>query len=414
MMTVARPVWRKIFSPLVLVGALGYFVDIYDLVLFSILRTASLKALGVPEAELLDTGVLLLNWQMSGLLVGGIIWGVLGDKRGRLSVLFGSILLYSLANIANAFVQSVEQYTVLRFIAGIGLAGELGAAITLVAEVLPKEIRGYGTALVAGVGLSGAIFAGLIADILDWKAAYFTGGVLGLLLLLARVRLAESGMFSELKTSGVRRGDIRLLFASGARAWRYVCCILIGVPIWYVVGILVTFSPEITKSLGVLEPVSAGRGILFCYAGVAPGDLASGVISQWIGSRKKVVAVALAVEAVLVVALLFSRDFTAAYFYGFCFLLGFTTGYWAVFVTMASEQFGTNLRATVTTTVPNFVRGSVVLLTLAFKHFQHALGLAGSALAVFAVILVLAIIALVSLEETHSRDLNYLEGGPPA
>ncbi len=399
----------KLLSPLVLVGALGYFVDIYDLVLFSILRTASLKGLGVPESELLDKGVLLLNWQMSGLLLGGILWGILGDKRGRLSVLFGSILLYSAANICNAFVQTVNQYAALRFIAGIGLAGELGAAITLVSESLPKEVRGYGTAIVAGVGLSGAVFAGLVADFLDWKSAYFTGGALGLSLLFARVRLAESGMFREVRASAVRRGDLTLLFANGKRAWRYLCCILIGVPIWYVVGILVTFSPEITKSLGAVEPISAGRGILFCYAGVAIGDLATGVISQWIGSRKKVVAVALAIEAALVVALLTSHGFTAAYFYGFCVLMGLATGYWAVFVTMASEQFGTNLRATVTTTVPNFVRGSVVLLTLAFRKYQTDLGLAGSALALFAVVGLLAVVALLSLDETHSRDLNYLE-----
>lgn len=399
----------KILTPIVLVGALGYFVDIYDLVLFSILRTASLKGLGVPDHQLLDVGVQLLNWQMSGLLIGGILWGILGDKRGRVSVLFGSILLYSLANIANAFVQTVEQYSALRFIAGIGLAGELGAAITLVSEVLPKEVRGYGTAIVAGVGLSGAVFAGLMADFLTWKSAYFTGGALGLVLLLARVRLAESGMFTEVRTSPVRRGDLRLLFANASRTWRYISCILIGVPIWFVVGILVTFSPEITASLGALEPISAGRGILFCYAGVALGDIGTGVLSQWIGSRRKVVLGALAAEAILVVILLNSHGFTAAYFYTFCFLLGLATGYWAVFVTMASEQFGTNLRSTVTTTVPNFVRGSVVVLSLAFRMFQGSLGLAGSALAVFAVVSVLALVALASLDETHSRDLNYLE-----
>lgn len=392
-----------------LVGALGYFVDIYDLVLFSILRTASLKDLGVPEVELLNVGVGLLNWQMSGLLLGGIFWGILGDKRGRLSVLFGSILLYSLANLANAFVRDVHQYAILRFVAGIGLAGELGAAITLVSEVLPKELRGYGTAIVAGVGLSGAVFAGLIADFLTWKSAYFTGGVLGLLLLFARVRLAESGMFSQVRATSVRRGDLKLLFATPKRTWKYLSCIFIGVPIWYVVGILVTFSPEITKSLGAADPVSAGKAILYCYLGIAIGDLGSGVISQWIGSRRKVVAGALAIQALLVFVTLLSRDFSAAYFYTLCVLLGLATGYWAVFVTMASEQFGTNLRATVTTTVPNFVRGSVVPLSLAFRSMQERLGLAGSATAVFCVTLVLAAIALLSLEETHSRDLNYLE-----
>ncbi len=393
-----------------MVGALGYFVDIYDLVLFSILRTDSLKGLGVAEGDLLHWGVTLLNWQMTGLLVGGIIWGILGDKRGRLSVLFGSILLYSLANIANSFVQTTEQYAALRFIAGLGLAGELGAAITLVSEVLPTDIRGYGTAIVAGVGLSGAVFAGLIADFMSWRAAYFTGGSLGLLLLFARVSLAESGMFAEAKTTaGVRRGDITLLFANWKRTSRYLACILIGVPIWYCVGILVTFAPEIGKALGAVEPISAGRGILFCYAGVALGDLGTGVLSQWIGSRKKVVAYALVVEAILTVVLLFSSGFTATYYYTICFFLGLATGYWAVFVTMASEQFGTNLRATVTTTVPNFVRGSVVILSLGFQAMQPRLGLAGSALTVFGIVFVLAVIALMSLDETHSRDLNYLE-----
>lgn len=400
---------NRILTTSVLVGALGYFVDIYDLVLFSILRTASLKDLGVPEADLLEVGVRLLNWQMSGLVLGGILWGILGDKRGRLSVLFGSIFLYSAANIANAFVTTVDQYSCLRFIAGIGLAGELGAAITLVAEILPKEVRGYGTAIVAGVGLSGAVFAGLTADLMTWRAAYFIGGALGMLLLITRMTLVESGMFAEVKTQSVRRGDLRLLFANGARAWRYLSCILIGVPIWYVVGILVTFAPEIAQALGAVEPVSAGKGILFCYLGIAIGDLGSGVLSQWIGSRKRVVAFSYAIEALLVGILLFSHGFTANYYYIVCFLLGLSTGYWAVFVTMASEQFGTNLRATVTTTVPNFVRGSVVLLTLGFRALQAPLGLAGSALAVFVVSMVLAIFALRSLEETHARDLNYLE-----
>lgn len=401
---------KKILTTPVLVGALGYFVDIYDLVLFSILRTASLKSLGVPADQLLSVGVKLLNWQMSGLLLGGILWGILGDKKGRISVLFGSIFLYSSANIANAFVTTVDQYATLRFIAGIGLAGELGAAITLVAEVLPKEVRGYGTAIVAGVGLSGAVFAGLIAEYLSWNHAYLCGGVLGLLLLGMRVGLVESGMFADVKSAtDVKRGDLRLLFANPGRAWRYLSCILIGVPIWFVVGILVTFSPEITASLGATEPVSAGKGILYCYAGVALGDLALGALSQWVASRKKVVWGAYLVEAVLVITLLGSRGFGATYFYSLCFLMGLATGYWAVFVTMASEQFGTNLRATVTTTVPNFVRGSVVLLTLAFQALQSRLGLAGSALAVFVLVIVAAVVALLSLDETHSRDLNYLE-----
>ncbi len=405
-MTTSR---AHIFSTPVLIGALGYFVDIYDLVLFSILRTDSLKSLGVPQIELLNVGVRLLNWQMAGLLIGGILWGILGDKKGRVSVLFGSICLYSVANIANAFVTTVDQYALLRFIAGIGLAGELGAAITLVSEILPKEVRGYGTAIVAGVGLSGAVFAGFTAGLLNWKAAYMVGGSLGLCLLIARVSLVDSGLFNEIRSSSVRRGDLSLLFATWSRTWKYLSCIFIGVPIWFCVGIIVTFAPEIAKSLGAIEPISAGRGILFCYAGVALGDVGTGVLSQWMGSRKKVVAGAMAVEAILILVLLNSHGFSAFYFYTICFFLGLATGYWVVFVTMASEQFGTNLRSTVTTTVPNFVRGSVILLTLAFQAFQPRFGLAGSALVVFGLISIPAVLALVTLDETHSRDLNYLE-----
>lgn len=400
---------KTLLAPAVIVGALGYFVDIFDLVMFSIVRVASLGDLGVPAAEQLSVGVWLINCQMSGLFLGGILWGILGDKRGRVSVLFGSICLYSLANIANAFVHSVELYAVLRFIAGIGLAGELGAAITLVSEVLPKEKRGYGTAIVAGVGLSGAVFAGLLADFVSWRVAYFVGGSLGLCLLVLRMKMAESGIYESLSDHSVRRGDLRLLFSSPKRILKYLRCILIGVPIWYVVGVLVTFAPEIGKALGATEPLSAGSGILFCYAGVAAGDLFSGFLSQWISSRKRVVGIFMATLTLLVVALLFSRGFSAAYFYTFCVLLGLATGYWAVFVTISAEQFGTNLRATVATTTPNIVRGSVVILTSSFHALKPLLGIPHAALAVGLTALVFGAWALYGLEETFGRDLNFLE-----
>lgn len=394
----------------VLVGALGYFVDIYDLVLFSIVRTPSLKELGVSEAELLDVGVKLLNWQMSGLLLGGLLWGILGDRRGRVSVLFGSILLYSSANIANGFVTSIPLYAALRFLAGVGLAGELGAAITLVSEILPKETRGYGTAIVAGVGLSGAVAAGLVGDLFSWRTAYFTGGTLGLLLLLMRVRLLESGVYREMDAHGdVRRGDVRMLFTSRHRLMKYLYCILIGVPVWYVVGILVTFSPEITRAAGVTDAISAGRAILFCYAGVSLGDIGSGFLSQWLKSRRKVIACCLGTLSILVVICLFSREYGAAYFYGLCFVMGLATGYWAVFMTISAEQFGTNLRATVTTSTPNFVRGSVVLLSSSFHALKPSLGVLHSALAVGVSSLLLAFWSLWHLQETYGAELNYVE-----
>jgi MFS family permease len=387
----------------ILVAALGYFVDIYDLILFSIVRVASLRAIGVAEAELLDTGVLLLNMQMGGMLIGGVFWGVLGDKRGRLSVLFGSICLYSVANVLNGFVQTVEGYAVLRLIAGIGLAGELGAGVTLVSELMGRESRGYGTTIIATVGICGAVVAALVGDFLDWRTAYFVGGGLGIALLLLRIGVYESGMFEQLKQrANVRRGSFLSLFATRERARRYICVILIGVPIWYVVGVLITFSPEFGRALGMAEIPSAGRAVLFAY-------VTSGVTSQLLRSRKKVVLAFLSMTAAGVALYFTAAPASLFAFYAVCTALGFATGYWAVFVTIASEQFGTNVRATATTSAPNFVRGAVVLLTSTFQAAVPALGVVGSGVAVGAVAIVVAFASLASLDETFAKDLDFLE-----
>jgi len=289
-MSESKPAWRAVLQPAVIVGSLGYFVDIYDLILFSILRIPSLKALGYEGQQLIDYGILLLNCQMAGMLVGGVVWGILGDRIGRVQLLFGSILLYSVANIANGLVGSVESYAVWRFIAGVGLAGELGGSITLVSEVLSKELRGYGTAVVATIGTMGAVVGGLVADKVDWRTAYFIGGGLGLALLFLRMSVAESGMFSAVKHSGVKRGSFLSLFTDGKRFRKYLRCILIGVPSWYVVGILVTFSPELAKALQISGEIKTAYAVISVYLGLVFGDLASGFLSQWIGSRKKMVA----------------------------------------------------------------------------------------------------------------------------
>ncbi|MBL8985232.1 MAG: MFS transporter [Gemmatimonadetes bacterium] len=395
----------------ILVAALGYFVDIYDLILFSVVRVRSLVAIGVPEDQLLDAGVRLLNLQMFGMLVGGILWGVLGDRRGRLSVLFGSILLYSLANLANAMVTSVEMYGALRFIAGIGLAGELGAGITLVAELMHRQSRGYGTTLVASVGILGAIAAELVAESFDWRVAYVVGGVLGLALLVLRVSVRESHLFQQVKTTGVARGDFLALITDRGRLVRYLAVIMVAVPIWYVIGILVTFAPEFAKAMSLPYAPSAGRSILWLYAGLVVGDLASGLLSQWIRSRRKAIALFLALTVVGCAAYFLRLAPTLAGFYALCVGMGFTIGYWAVFITMAAEQFGTNLRATATTTAPNFVRGAVVPMTWAFQTFRDGagLGVVGGGVAVGVIVLGLAVFALVGLDETFGRDLDYVE-----
>jgi MFS family permease len=394
----------------VIVAALGYFVDIYDLILFSIVRVSSLQSLGVPKEQLLEQGVLLINMQMGGMLVGGVLWGVLGDRRGRLSVLFGSIALYSLANLANGFVQSVEMYALLRFVAGVGLAGELGAGITLVSESLGKDERGKGTSVVAGVGTAGAVVASLVGAQFGWRAAYIVGGALGIALLLLRVGVAESGLFTRVKAdAGVARGDFFSLFTSWPRLKKYLSIIAVGVPIWFTVGILITFSPELGKALGLAPAPEAGRAVLFMYAGLTLGDFGSGVISQLLRKRKLVVRGFLVATGLTFLAYFFLGGISLPVFYGVCFAMGLANGYWAMFVTIASEQFGTNVRATATTTVPNFVRGAVVPLTMTFGALKGPLGPLTAAGVVGAVMLSVALLATFGLEETFGKDLDHLE-----
>jgi len=404
-----KELYKNIFNVTVLVSSLGYFVDIYDLILFGIVRIPSLTYLGVHGSQLIDSGVFLLNMQMGGMLIGGIIWGIWGDKRGRLSVLFGSIFLYSAANFANAYVTSVQMYAVLRFLAGVGLAGELGAAVTLVSETMTKETRGYGTAVVATIGVMGAILAAIVGEEFSWQTAYIVGGILGLMILILRISLFESGMYKAIQASNVAKGQFLKLFTSKDRFFRYINCILIGLPIWFVVGVLITFSPEFAKFLGVAGPIIAGKSIMFTYIGLIFGDFISGFLSQILKSRKKAVMIFVVLTTVFVIVYLFSHNSSVTYFYTICVMLGISIGYWAVFVTTASEQFGTNLRSTVTTTVPNFIRGSVIPLTLVFNLLRNPFGLVYSALIVGVISIIIAFISLYNLKESYGVELDYIE-----
>ena len=400
---------NKNITLLIIVAALGYFVDIYDLLLFLIVKNKSLADIGIPAGMIADTGLTLMNWQMAGLLSGGILWGMLGDKKGRLSVLFGSIIMYSLANIANGFVQTVEAYAALRFIAGVGLAGELGAGITLVSESMSKEKRGYGTMVVAGVGIMGAVAAYFVGDIFNWRVSFFVGGGLGMLLLLLRIGVFESGMFSKIKANEVQKGNILMLFNHKERFKKYMNSILIAVPVWFVVGILVALAPEFGKALGIRETLDTGRGVMFTYIGISLGDFLSGALSQIFKSRKKIVLLFLSLTYAGILFFLFSSGLSATSFYTLCIFLGIATGYWVVFVTMASEQFGTNLRSTVTTTAPNFVRGSLILVTLFFTWLKPSFGIINAALTVGTLTVAIAYYALFQLDETYGKDLDYVE-----
>ena len=372
---------REILKPAVIVGALGYFVDVYDLILFSILRIASLKDLGFSGEQLLNNGIFLLNVQMVGMLLGGIAFGILGDRLGRVVLLFGSILLYSIANIANGFVHSIEAYAVWRFIAGFGLAGELGGGITLVSEILSKEARGYGTMLVSAIGVFGAVVGALVANCVKWQHAYFIGGGLGLLLLVLRLSVAESGMFKQLLAAPAKtaRGNFLSLFQNWERFVKYLRCILIGMPNWFAIGILVAFSPELSKALKIKGEIDAAHAIAFAYVGITLGGFASGWFSQQLRSRKKIIFAFILFTFAVMAAYFLCAGISAATFYLIILFLGTGVGYWAVFVTVAAEQFGTNIRATVATTVPNFIRGSVVPLSWTFKHLNPVIGMIASA-----------------------------------
>lgn len=416
---------KKNIVLLIIVASLGYFVDIYDLILFNIIKVDSMKALGIaPEFE-----TTLFNWQMSGMLLGGLIWGIWGDRKGRVSVLFGSILLYSFANIANAFVTNLTEYAIWRFIAGVGLAGELGAAVTLVAESMPTKKRGIGTMIIVTFGALGAVFAFFVANrpeitlvlrsilsdnIQNWQTAYIMGGVLGLVLLALRAGTFESSMFHELKNSNVVKGNFFMLLRDLQTFKKYLSCIMIGLPVWFVVGVLIALSGRFIPEIGLQGgTIKTAEMVMWSYLGLSSGDLLSGLLSQLFKSRKKVIYFNLIGIAILSIIYLTSKDVSPAWLKGMSYFLGLATGYWALFVTNASEQFGTNIRSTVTATVPNFVRGGVVPITLSFNALtnmelsSHANSVA--ALIVGAVCLLLAAWGTYNVEESFHKDLNYLE-----
>lgn len=394
---------------IVIVAALGYFVDVYDLILFSVVRKPSLTSLGISGDSQLSVGVLLLNWQMAGMLIGGVLWGIVGDKKGRVSVLFGSIFLYSAANIANGFVNDIPSYAALRFAAGFGLAGELGAGITLVSEVMSKHSRGWGTTIVATVGVMGAVVAALVANKFEWRIAYFVGGGMGLVLLILRIGVYESGMFKSIQRSDVQKGNFLMLFTDKKRFFKFMKCILIGLPTWFVVGVLITFSDKFAEALHVQGKINPAESIMYTYIGIVIGDFVSGALSQILRSRKKVILIFLFLNVVFIFLYLFVNSYNDVYFYFLCGMLGFSNGFWAVFVTNASEQFGTNFRATVTTSTPNIIRGTTVPLTLSFQFLSGFTGIIHAAMIVAIADLVIAFIAAYRTEETFGKDLDYVE-----
>lgn len=405
---------HQFFNLAVIVAALGYFVDIYDLLLFTIVREPSLMGINVSDSEMLTASTHIINFQMVGLLIGGVLWGVMGDKRGRLSVLFGSILLYSLANFATGYVQTVDQYAWLRFVAGIGLAGELGAGITLVSELMPKKNRGVMTSFVAGVGLFGAVFAYFIYKATnDWRLCYKIGGVLGIFLLFLRIKVSESGMFKNIESKEhVSKGNMLMFFNDAKRFKRYMLAILIGLPTWFVIGIMLNLSNRFANELYGVNAVDSGTSIMYGYIGIALGDISVGLVSQYFKSRKKALYIFYAMTFLGAVYFFSPLNNSDTSMYAISLYLGFSTGFWAIFVTMGAEHFGTNLRATAATTIPNMVRGALPLMNLLFKdYFQGSLHwtLIHSAVVTGLIVMLISFVALIFTEETFHKDLDFVE-----
>ena len=392
------------------VSALGYLVDVYDLIIFTAIRVPSLQSLGLTSEQITSVGILLINTQLIGMLIGGVFWGILGDKRGRLSTLFGSILLYSTATFANAFVTNVESYAILRFIAGFGLAGELGASVTLVTELMSKERRGLGSMLIITSGVFGGILGGLVGNYLSWQTAYMLGGLGGFSLFFLRLGVYESGLFVAVKAKdAVKRGSLLLFFHSPKLSLKFLHCLLLGVPVWVSIGLLMTLSPEIGSALNVTGPITAAWAILFFNTGLGMGDLSSSLLSQVLGSRKKAAWIYLSLSLITVITFLSQQGISASTFYAMCLLLGFSNGYWAIFITMTAEQFGTNLRSTVTTLAPNLVRGMVIPFSLVLSLLKPYIGLIHALELIAVGALLMAFYAVYSLRETFARSMDFVE-----
>ncbi len=323
--------------------------------------------------------------------------------------------MYSLANIACGFLpyfpekHLVYQYAALRFIAGIGLAGELGAGITLVSESLPKNLRAIGTSVVAGFGLMGAVVAQLTVELAGgWNISYIIGGILGILLLFLRISVSESGIYKNIEQQSVSKGNFLSFFTNKDRFIRYLKCIAIGLPTWYCIGILAVLANQFAPELGIKD-LSPGKAIMWAYIGISAGDLASGFISHLLKSRKMAIFYMLIFTIIGVAIMLFGNTDTETKYYIFCVWLGLGTGYWAMFVTLAAEQFGTNIRNTATTTVPNMVRGLLPVMILAFDFFKNDFTVIISAALVGLIVFGLAFYSSLTISETHNKDLEFTE-----
>jgi len=403
-----------LFSLPVIVGSLGFFVDIYDLLLFSIVRKSSFKDLGVAVADMKNIGENIISWQMLGLTIGGIAWGIIGDKKGRKNVLFGSICLYSLATIANGFVTNIDQYTFLRFIAGLGLAGELGASITLTSELLPKEKRGIAAAIIATSGVMGTVTAYFVHYLSNenWRLCYFIGGAMGIALLFLRVKVLDSKMYDTAKNAQVKMGDFLMILTNRERFLRYLRAITVGLPVWYVIGLLISFSDEFAARFGIIN-FDQPKALMLQYVALVFGDMGAGFLSNIIKSRKKTLLIFYTILTFFFVLFFALKGGGTAFnMYLICMGLGFGSGISVLYITMSAEQFGTNLRATAAISIPNLVRGFLPLILMLFQFLRGNSMLNNYVTAAWVTGVIVLFIGLVSLfftSETFGKELDFVE-----
>ncbi len=393
----------------IVASSMGFFVDLYDIIIVSVLRRSSLLDLGIAEADLQAKGVLLLNTQMAGMLLGGFLWGMLGDKKGRLSVLFGSIALYSITTFLHAYAPNYEVYLLLRFLAGIGLAGELGAAVTLVSEQMPPKWRGMGPAIIGSFGMLGAVAGAYIGGHYSWQFTYQLGGGMGLVLLLLRLGVMESGLYRNLQGAQVRQGDLWLVLRDRKQLLKYCAIILMGFPGWFVNGVVMTFTPEIAAGMGMQEIPSVSMVFTVFFLGFTFGDFSCGLVSQWLQSRKKAIFRYLSAFTLLMITYFAIGYRSVQIYYTLFFLMGISVGYTIVLITNGAEMFGTNIRSLVTTSSLNLLRASVIPQATLFNLLTHSMGAAKAAALVGILSVAIAFWAYTQLEETFHKDLNYVD-----
>lgn len=403
---------KLLMKPVVIVSGLGYLVDAYDMMIFSVVRTASLTDMGLSGDKLVEAGLQIMNLQMAGLLLGGLVWGMLGDKLGRMKVLFASIIMYSVANFGCGFAQGVADYGVWRFMAGFGLAGEAGAAITIVTESLPKTKRGLGVMLVVACAAMGPLLAGIVGELVEWRHAYMIGGVAGFALLFLRANVKESKVFEHVAhNKKVQRGNLLQFVTNWSLFKRYVCCVLVGVPVWYIIGIQTTLAPEFARSMGVVGAVAAGTALSFNFVGTIVGEILCATMAQVLQSRRQSLILWLLLTLGSVLGYYQLHDVTAQTFYFYCGFLGISIGYWVSLMAATAEQFGTNLRASATTSIPNFIRGSLIPMNMMFVYLHNKVGYSyeQTGLIIGGAVVAMALGALLFMPETFHNDMDFVE-----